>query len=73
MTQKEAFQEITGKLKWYVGYCTPGYATQLKQRYISGQLKQKTIDKILHDFGYKKHKEAEWTKENKEFENRKTK
>jgi len=54
MTQDQAFYEITDKLKWYIGYCSQGYATQLKQRYKAGQLKQSTINKILNDFGYHK-------------------
>lgn len=62
MTEQEAFEEITSKLKWYYGKYSSGYATQLKQRYAAGQLKQKTIDKLLNEFGYYKTKPAQWDK-----------
>lgn len=62
MSEQEAFKEITSELKWYIGHYSQGYASQLKQRYAAGQLKQSTVDKILNEFGYSKIETAQWSK-----------
>lgn len=60
MTKKQAFEEITSEHKWYIGYCTQGYASLLVQRFNAGQLKEKTVNAFLTKFGYKLVKEQEW-------------
>lgn len=62
MTKSQAFQEITSQHKWYVGHYSQGYASQLVSRFKAGQLKTKTINKILHDFGYRLESPEVWGK-----------
>lgn len=63
MNKEQAFKEITSTHKWYIGKYSQGYASQLIQRFNSGQLKDKTIDAFLNKFGYFKIKEAEYGKQ----------
>lgn len=65
MTEQEVFNKITSEHKWYVGYYSQGYASQLVARYKSNQLKQKTIDSFLETFGYVKSAEAQYEQKNK--------
>lgn len=60
MTEKEVFNKITSEHKWYIGYYSQGYASQLVARFKAGQLKQKTIDEFLQLFGYVKSAEAQY-------------
>lgn len=60
MTEKEVFNKITSEHKWYIGFCSQGYASQLSSRFKAGQLKQSTIDSFLESFGYVKIKDAEY-------------
>lgn len=60
MTKQEAFKEITSRHKWYIGYCSQGYASLLVQRFEAGQLKEKTVNAFLTKFGYKCVKNEEW-------------
>lgn len=62
MTQKQAFNEITSELKWYIGIYSQSYASQIVQRFNAGLLKEKTINDFLSHFGYLKIKEAEYKK-----------
>lgn len=62
MDKNEVFKEITKPLKWYIGYCSQGYATQLVQRFEDGRLSEKTIDKMFAHFGYITVKEKQWEK-----------
>lgn len=63
MSEKEAFEEITSRIKWYEPLgITPVWAYTLKKRFAEGKLKQSTIDNILTTFGYYKKKEAVWAK-----------
>lgn len=60
MTKEEVFKEITNPLKWYIGYCSQGYATQLIQRFNDGRLSEKTIEKLFNHFGYFVKREKQW-------------
>lgn len=60
MTKAEAFKEITSQHKWFIGHYSQGYASQLVQRFKAGQLKAKTVDKVLKKFGYNKVAEEQW-------------
>lgn len=62
MNEKQAFNQITSQKDWWQGYCSRSYATQLVQRYEAGLLKQKTINKLLTDFGYTVVVPAQWVK-----------
>lgn len=62
MKEEELFQIITSDHKWYVGFCSKGYATQIQQRYEKGTLSQKSIDKMFDHFGYEKKQEVVWGK-----------
>lgn len=63
MTETEVFNKITSEHKWYIGYYSQGYASQLISRYNSGQLKQSTIDNFLNLFGYVKVQDAQYEKQ----------
>lgn len=63
MSQEEVFKEITSQHKFYVGYCSQGYATQLIQRFEDGRLSDKTIQKLFNHFGYVVSKPTEWVKQ----------
>jgi hypothetical protein len=52
MTSKEVFEEITSKEKWYAGYISPQYATNIKAKFKSGKLAFKTLEKLFNHFGY---------------------
>ena len=67
MSEKELFEHITSKLKWYIGYCSASNATQLKQRYKVGGVKPETIEKLFKHFGYEKKREAVWGKKEEPF------
>jgi len=60
MTKDEVFKEITTPLKWYQGYCSQSYATQLKQKYKSGHIGEKAIERLFKHFGYTIKKQEEW-------------
>lgn len=63
MNQTEVFNKITSEHKWYIGFCSQGYASQLSSRFKAGQLKQSTIDSFLETFGYIKTSEAQYTQQ----------
>ena len=63
MNQNQVFKEITTPLKWYVGYCSQGYATQLIQRFEDGRLSDKTIERLFNHFGYVVSRPTEWVKQ----------
>lgn len=62
MSEKDAVKELTSQLKWYVPHRSQSWASQFLTRYESGAVKQKTVDKLLNDFGYEIEKEREWKK-----------
>lgn len=64
MTKEDCVNEIVSEHKWYVGFCTQGYASQFVQRFKAGQLKDKTVNAFLEKFGYKLVKQEEWEKSN---------
>lgn len=64
MTEQEVFNEITSNLKWYVGYCTAAYASELKSKFYAGILGEKAKNKLFNHFGYKVKKESVWEKKN---------
>lgn len=63
MTKEEVFKTITSQHKWYIGYCSQGYATQLIQRFEDGRLSEKTIEKIFNHFGYCVSTPKQWVKQ----------
>jgi hypothetical protein len=63
MTKEEVFKEITSKLKWHIGFCSQGYATQLVQRFEDNRLSEKTIEKLFTHFGYCVSTPRQWTKQ----------
>ena len=60
MNKTEVFNEITTPLKWYQGYCTSSYATQIKQKFKAGTLGEKAIQRLFKHFGYTIKKQEEW-------------
>ena len=62
MNESEVFNEITSKLKWYVGYCSQSYATQLKQKFQDGRLREEAKNNLFNHFGYEIKTEAQWQK-----------
>lgn len=52
MVDKEVFEEITSKEKWYAGYISPQYATNIKRKFKSGTLSLVTMEKLFNHFGY---------------------
>lgn len=60
MTEKEVFKEITSEHKFYVGYCTAAYASELKSKFYAGILGEKAKNKLFNHFGYKVKQETQW-------------
>lgn len=52
MIDKEVFDEITSKPKWYAGYITPQYATNIKRKFKAGTLSLVTMEKLFNHYGY---------------------
>jgi hypothetical protein len=52
MTEKQVFEEITSKPKWYAGYITPQRASNIKRLYKEGKLPIGTIHRLFNKFGY---------------------
>lgn len=52
MTTDTAIANITSKKKWYEGVLKQSYASSFVNRFAQGTLKQKTIERVLRDFGY---------------------
>lgn len=67
MNKDEVFKAITSEHKWYLGYCSQGYATQLIQRFEDGRLSDKTIEKLFNHFGYFVLRKTEWANHNTYF------
>lgn len=63
MNSQEVFKQITTPLKWYIGYCTQGYASQLVQRFEDNRLSERTIEKLFNHFGYSVSTPKKWTKQ----------
>ena len=63
MTKEEVFQEITSQHKWFIGFCSQGYATQLVQRFEDNRLSEKTIEKLFNHFGYCVSTPRQWAKQ----------
>lgn len=61
MTEKQVFEEITSKPKWYAGYITPQRASNIKRMYRDGKLPIGTKHKLFNHFGYFT-KEIYWSK-----------
>lgn len=62
MTEKEAIEEITSELKWYIGVMPQSTASNFLQSYRRGMAKKKTINKFLRKFGYEIKQEEQWEK-----------
>lgn len=52
MIDQEVFNEITSKEKWYAGYISAQYATNIKAKFRAGTLSFKTMEKLFNHFGY---------------------
>lgn len=64
MTEKEAIEEITSELKWYIGVMPQSTASNFLQSYRKGMAKKKTINNFLRKFGYRIKQEEQWEKIN---------
>ena len=73
MSEKEVFDKITSELKWYIGYCSQPYASQMISRYESGCMKKETINKLFKFFGYVVKEPTQWVKSSGKPNNLKTK
>lgn len=62
MTKEQAFEEIISEHKWYIGHYSQSHASQLIQRFKAGMLKDKTINSLLHKFGYELKEPEQWAK-----------
>jgi len=62
MTEKQVFNNITSEKKWFEDYCTPSYATEMKQKFRAGLLGEKAIERLFEHFGYTIKTEAQWEK-----------
>lgn len=62
MTKHEALHEIFSQHKFYVGYCSQAYGSQLKIQFETGRITKKATDKILKHFGYKLKNPEIWEK-----------
>lgn len=63
MNKEDVFKEITTPLKWWIGFCSQGYATQLVQRFEDNRLSEKTIEKMFTHFGYSVSTPKQWVKQ----------
>lgn len=62
MTAHEVFDEITSKEKWYAGYISPQYATNIKRKFKNGELSFRTLEKVFNHFGYYLSDHSPWQK-----------
>lgn len=62
MTSEEVFKTITSEPKWYAGYISPQYATNLKRKFKDGTLPIKTMERLFNHYGYSLKIEWEDTK-----------
>ena len=62
MNKQEVFNEITSEKKWFTGYCTASYATEMKQKFRVGLLGEKAIERLFEHFGYIIKIETQWEK-----------
>lgn len=62
MTEHEVFKEITSKEKWYAGYISPQYATNIKGKFNKGELSFKTLSRLFNHFGYYLIDKSPWEK-----------
>ena len=62
MTAHEVFSEITSKPKWYAGYISAQYASNIKRKFYSGELPFKTLTKVFNQFGYYLNIDTPWQK-----------
>ena len=62
MNRQEVFNKITSEKKWFTGYCTASYATEMKQKFRVGLLGEKAIERLFEHFGYTIKTETQWEK-----------
>jgi hypothetical protein len=62
MTEKEAIEQLTSTVKWYLPRRSQSWASGFLARYKANAVKQSTIDKLLIDFGYEVKTAREWHK-----------
>ena len=62
MTKEQVFNEIISKKKWFKGYCTASYATEIKNKFRVDQLGEKAIERLFENFGYTIKTETQWEK-----------
>jgi hypothetical protein len=63
MTTKEVFKQIVSEHKWYAPYMSAQAAFLFKRRFVKGELKQTTIDRLFAKFGYEN--QVIWKKNDK--------
>jgi hypothetical protein len=61
MTAKEVFKEITSIPKWYAGYISAQYASNIKRQFVMGKLSDVTLNRLFDKFGYSQN-EITWKK-----------
>jgi hypothetical protein len=62
MTAKEVFKEITSVPKWYGGYISAQYASNIKRKFYKGELPFRTLAKLFNHFGYYLINDSPWQK-----------
>lgn len=61
MTTTEVFNQIISEHKWYAPYMSAQAAFLFKRRFIKGELKHSTIERMFEKFGFEKN-EVTWKK-----------
>jgi hypothetical protein len=64
MTTKQVFKQITSEHKWYAPFMSAQAAFLFKRRFVNGELKDTTIQKLFAKFGYSQN-EVTWKKTDK--------
>ena len=61
MTTSEVFNQITKEHKWYAPFMSAQSAFLFKKRFVKGELKHSTIERVFAKFGYSQN-EVKWNK-----------
>lgn len=59
MTTNEVFNQIISEHKWYAPYMSAQAAFLFKKRFVKGELKHSTIERMFEIFGFEKN-EVTW-------------
>lgn len=66
MTTTEVFNQIISEHKWYAPYMSAQAALLFKKRFLRGELKHSTIERMFEKFGFEQN-EVTWKIKQKKY------